>query len=164
LNLTFPGAALALLCIGTPLAHADDLFTQPDPAPRGALWIDSGFVTAHFNRDKDLNGENHGLGLEYRMSGTVAAAAGRFYNSDRAWSSYAGVIWQPYAIGPVRLGAAIAGFNGYPHMREGGWFPAAIPTATMEYRRVGINLGIVPSYKDRLYGGISVQLKFKIFD
>jgi hypothetical protein len=23
---------------------------------------------------------------------------------------------------------------------------------------------VVPSYKDRLYGGISVQLKFKLFD
>jgi hypothetical protein len=74
------------------------------------------------------------------------------------------VIWQPYALGPVRLGAAIAAFNGYPHMRGGGWFPALIPTLTYEYRRVGVNVGIVPSYKDRLYGGISVQLKLKLFE
>ncbi|MGZ5201618.1 MAG: hypothetical protein ACXWC4_17780 [Telluria sp.] len=156
--------AAALLLALAPLAHAGDLFASVDASPRSELWIDSGFLTAHFNRDKDLNGENHGLGLEYRFSGTVSAAAGRFYNSDRAWSSYAGVIWQPVAIGPVRLGAAIAAFNGYPHMREGGWFPAAIPTATVEYRRVGVNIGVVPSYKDRLYGGISVQLKFRLCD
>lgn len=155
------GAALLFLA---PLAQADDLFTKIDATPRTELWVDSGFLTGHFNRDKDLNGSNRGLGAEYRFNGATSAVAGRFFNSDRAWSSYAGVIWQPYAIGPVRLGAAIAAFNGYPHMRDGGWFPAAIPTATVEYQRVGVNIGFVPSYKDRLYGGVSVQLKFKLFD
>jgi hypothetical protein len=28
---------------------------------------------------------------------------------------------------------------------------------------VGVNVGVIPSYKDRLYGGISVQLKVKLF-
>jgi hypothetical protein len=153
-----------LLCVAAPLAHADELLTREDPASQRALWIDSGFLTAHFNRDKGLNGENHGLGAEYRFSGTMSAAAGRFYNSDRAWSNYAGVIWQPWSIGPVRVGAAIAAFSGYPHMRDGGWFPAAVPTLTVEYRRVGLNVGIVPSYKDRLYGGVSLQLKVRLSD
>jgi hypothetical protein len=39
-----------------------------------------------------------------------------------------------------------------------------VPTLTYEYRRVGMNIGIVPSYKDRLYGGVSVQLKLKLFE
>jgi hypothetical protein len=156
--------AVLLLCGLAPLAHADDLFTRIDAAPKSEFWVDSGFLTAHFNRGKDLNGENHGLGAEYRFSGTMAASVGRFYNSDREYSNYAGVIWQPYAIGPVRLGAALAAFSGYPHMRGGGWFPAAVPTATFEYQRVGVNIGVVPSYKDRLYGGISVQLKFRLFE
>lgn len=157
-------AACLLLAALCPLAQADELFTKIDPAPKSELWLDSGFATWHFDSDQDLNGANRGLGAEYRFSGTLAATAGRFYNSDRAYSNYAGVIWQPYAIGPVRLGAAIAAFNGYPNMRSGGWFPAAIPTATVEYGRVGVNIGIVPSYKDRLYGGVSVQLKLKLFD
>jgi hypothetical protein len=141
----------------------DSLFTKIDTAPKSEFWLDSGFATYHFDRDKDLNGGNRGLGAEYRFSGTLAAVAGRFYNSDREYSNYAGVIWQPYAIGPVRLGAAIAAFDGYPHMRDGGWFPAVVPTLTYEYQRVGVNVGIIPSYKDRLYGGISVQLKVKLF-
>jgi hypothetical protein len=155
-------ACLALAFAGA--AMADDLFTKIDAAPKREFWLDSGFATYHFDRDKDLNGANRGIGAEYRFSGTLAATAGRFYNSDREYSNYAGVIWQPYALGPVRLGAAIAGFNGYPHMRDGGWFPAVVPTLTMEYQRVGVNIGIIPSYKDRLYGGISVQLKFKLFE
>jgi len=153
-----------LLACAAPLAQADDLFTKIDPAPKSEFWLDSGFATAHFDSDKDLNGANKGLGLEYRFSGTMAATAGRFYNSDRAWSNYAGVIWQPYAVGPVRVGLALAAFDGYTNMRRGGWFPAAIPTLTYEYQRVGVNIGIIPTYKDRLYGGISFQLKFKLGD
>ncbi|CAN7355663.1 hypothetical protein [Massilia sp. LjRoot122] len=152
------------LLLAAPLAQADDLFTKIDSAPKSEFWLDSGFATAHFDSDKDLNGANKGLGAEYRFNGTTAATLGRFYNSDRQWSNYAGVIWQPYAVGPVRVGLAIAAFDGYPNMRDGGWFPAVIPTLTYEYQRVGLNVGIIPTYKDRLYGGISFQLKFKLFE
>jgi len=160
---SFPLAVLACGMVAAP-ASAADWFTKIDPAPASALWIDTGFYTAHFDGDKDLNGNNKGLAAEYRFNGTMSATAGRFYNSDRAWSNYAGVIWQPVALGPVRVGLAIAAFDGYPKTRNGGWFPGAIPTLTYEYKRVGLNLGIIPDYKDRLYGGISVQLKFKIFE
>jgi hypothetical protein len=143
-------------------AAADEPFTKIEADPKSEFWLDSGFATYHFNRGKDLNGANWGLGAEYRFSGTMAVAAGRFKNSDREYSSYAGVIWQPYALGPVRLGAAIAALNGYPRMRDGGWFPALVPTLTWESPRVGVNVGVIPSYKDRLYGGISVQLKIRL--
>jgi hypothetical protein len=152
--------ALAL-APGAP-AHADEIFTRIEAGPKSEFWLDSGFATYHFNRGKDLNGANWGLGAEVRFSGTMAATAGRFKNSDREYSSYAGVIWQPWALGPARVGAAIAAFNGYPHMRDGGWFPALIPTLTWESARVGVNVGVIPSYKDRLYGGVSVQLKIKL--
>jgi hypothetical protein len=155
-------AACALALAGA-CVHADDLFTKIDANPSSELWLDSGFATWHFDRDKNLNGANRGIGFEYRFSGTMAAAAGRFVNSDRFYSNYAGVLWQPYALGPVRLGAAIAAFDGYPKMRDRGWFPAVVPTFTYEYERVGVNVGVIPSYKDRLYGGISVQLKVKLF-
>jgi hypothetical protein len=155
--------ATCALALAGACAHADDLFTKIDAAPKSELWIDSGFATYHFDHDKNLNGGNRGLGVEYRFSGTMAAAAGRFVNSDRYYSNYAGVLWQPYALGPVRLGAAIAAFDGYPKMRDRGWFPAVIPTFTYEYQRVGLNVGVIPTYKDRLYGGISVQLKVKLF-
>jgi hypothetical protein len=149
---------------GAPLAQAQDIFTKVDDAPKNELWLDSGFATLHYDRDKDLNGNNRGIGGEYRFSGSMSAMAGRFYNSNREHSLYAGVLWQPYAVGPVRLGAVVAGFNGYPNMRHGGWFPALIPVATFDYQRVGVNIGVVPSYKDRLYGGISLQLKLKLFE
>lgn len=155
--------AAALLLPVSAMAQDDGWFSKIESDPKREFWLDSGFATYHFDSDKDLNGANKGLGAEYRFNGTTSATIGRFYNSDRQWSNYAGVIWQPYAIGQVRVGLALAAFDGYPNMRDGGWFPAAIPTLTYEYRRVGVNVGIIPSYKDRLYGGISLQLKLKLF-
>ncbi len=155
----------ALACALALPAHADDSwFSTIEATPKSELWIDTGFATAHFDTGKDLNGRNPGIGFEYRFNGATAATVGRFYNSDRMHSKYAGVIWQPYAIGPVRLGVVAAAFDGYPKMRNGGWFPALIPVATIEYQRVGVNIGVIPSYKDRLYGGVSLQLKFKLVD
>ena len=156
-------AALCAAILVAPAAQSADFFTRIDPAPKSELWIDTGFYTAHFDGDKDLNDNNKGLALEYRFNGVMAATAGRFHNSDYAWSNYVGVIWQPVAVGPVRVGLALAAFDGYPKTRDGGWFPGAIPTLTYEYKRVGLNVGIIPNYKDRLYGGISFQLKFKLF-
>ena len=151
--------ALASLC---PLAHADGLFTRIEPTPLSQFWIDSGFATYHFKSDVALSGRNPGLGVEYRFRADVAATAGRFLNSDGELSNYLGAIWQPVAIGSVRLGAVVAAFNGYPHVRGAGWFPALIPMATVEYQRVGVNIGFVPTVQNRLHGGISVQLKFRL--
>lgn len=154
--------AAAALCVLVTPAFAQDLFAPLDPPEARTVWIDTGFATYHFERDKHLNGANHGVGVEYQIRGDLALSGGRFYNSDRAWSNYAGVLWQPFTYNRWRYGLVIAGFNGYPRMRGGGWFPAVIPAATYDYERIGINVGFVPSYKDRLYGGISLQLKFKV--
>ncbi len=157
------GALLPLLASLSGAAVADT-FDTIESAPLKEVWINGGFYSYHFDRNKDLNDSNPGLGAEYRFSTVASATAGRFYNSDRAYSNYIGVYYQPFKIGPVRLGAVIGGFNGYPKMRDGGWFPAAIPTASFEYKSVGVNVAFVPKYKDRLYGALSIQLKLKVFD
>jgi hypothetical protein len=126
------------------------------------VWINPGFATVHFDSDKGLTGKNYGLGAEYRWSKDMSATVGRFRNSDREMSNYAGLYYQPWQVGPFKVGAVVAAFDGYPKMRNGSWFPALIPVATVEGERVGLNIGFIPSYKDRLYGGISFQLKLKI--
>ncbi|MFC0170349.1 hypothetical protein ACFFKC_19935 [Pseudoduganella danionis] len=151
------------LILAAQWAQAQTLESIPN-APLQELWVNGGFYSYHFQRNKNLNDRNPGLGLEYRFSSVASVTAGRFYNSDRSYSNYAGMYYQPWQIGPVRLGAVAGGFNGYPKMRQGGWFVAAIPTASFEYQRVGVNVAVVPTYKDRLYGAISVQLKFKLSD
>ncbi len=152
--------ALAL----TLFACSGALAQEAESTRRNELWLDTGFATYHFQSDKDLNGRNPGVGVEYKFSDTMAVTAGRFFNSDRQHSRYAGLYYQPWTWGGVRFGAVIGGFDGYPKMRDGGWFLAAIPAATFEYKRVGVNVAVVPTYKERLHGGISVQLKFKLWE
>lgn len=158
----FVGTALLATCGFA--AHADDLFSVIESKPLREVWINPGFYSYHFQRDKNLNDSNPGLGAEYRFSTVASATAGRFYNSDRYYSNYAGVYYQPVALGPVRLGAVVGGFNGYPKMRNGGWFLAAIPTLSFDCKSVGVNVAVVPTYKDRLYGALSIQLKLKVFE
>ena len=160
-SLRIAGVALMACLSGAAWA---DTFETIEAAPLKEVWLNGGFYSYHFQRDKGLNDSNPGLGGEYRFSTVASVTAGRFYNSDRAYSNYLGVYYQPWKIGPVRLGAVAGGFSGYPKMRDGGWFLAAIPTASFDYKSVGVNVAIVPTYKDRLYGAISVQLKLKVFD
>jgi len=145
-------------------AQADDLFHWIESKPLGELWLNPGFYSYHFNRDKDLNNGNYGFGAEYRFSTVASATAGRFYNSNRHYSNYVGIYYQPFAIGPVRLGVVAGAFNGYPKMRDGGWFPAVIPMISYESGRFGLNVAILPSYQDKLYGAMAFQLKFKLLD
>ena len=42
-------------------------------------------------------------------------------------------------------------------------FPAVLPAASVEYKRVGLNVLVIPTYKDRVHGAISFQLKLKLF-
>lgn len=160
--------ALASSCIILSLsaapAHAGDWFDTVDAKPLRQVWVNPGFYSYHFDRDKDLNDSNPGIGVEYRYSTVASVTAGRFYNSDRRYSNYAGLQYQPFALGKLRLGVVVAAFDGYPKMRDGGWFPAAIPMASYEYQRVGLNIGFVPNYKDRLYGALSFQLRLKVFE
>lgn len=153
--------SLTLIACGS--AAAQEL-SGASSSKRNELWLSTGFATYHFQSDKDLNGRNPGVGLEYRFDESMAVTAGRFFNSDRQHSRYAGLYYQPWEYKGVRLGAVVGGFDGYPKMRDGGWFLAAIPTATFEYKRVGVNVAVVPTYKDRLHGGISIQLKFKLWE
>jgi hypothetical protein len=161
--LVLTGCAAALIAAPA-YADGDQWLGMVDNQPLRETWLNAGFLSWHFQRDKDLNGSNGGLGIEQRLSTVTALTAGRFYNSDRRYSNYAGVYYQPVAVGPFRFGAVVGGFNGYPKMRDGGWFLAAIPVASIEYRSVGLNLAFVPTYKDRLYGAVSFQLKLKVFE
>lgn len=63
----------------------------------------------------------------------------------------------------VRIGAVIGAIDGYPKMRDGSWFIVAIPTVSAEYKRIGANLMMIPGYKDKLHGSLSLQLKFMMF-
>lgn len=147
-----PLLALALL-LSVGLARAD--------FDASRLWLNAGFYSAHFDTDKGLRNANPGLGFEYKLDNTWRATAGRFINSDNAHSSYVGAYYQPWTVSGIQLGVVGGTFNGYPKAYNGGWFPAIIPTASLESGHWGLNVALVPPLKDRLYGALSFQLKFR---
>ena len=125
------------------------------------VWINAGFYSAHFDTNKGLRNANPGLGIEYSLDDTWRLTAGRFINSDNANSNYLGAYYQPWHIGDIKLGVVGGAFNGYPKAFNGGWFPAVLPVATWEGRQLGLNVTFVPPMKDRLYGAVSFQLKYR---
>ena len=125
-------------------------------------WVNAGFYTYHFEKDKQLENTNLGLGIEVPIDATYSVTAGRFHNSDNAKSNYVGVYVMPYQMGPAKLGAVVGAFNGYPNAYDGGWFPALIPVAAIEGAQFGLNVAFVPSIANKLHGGVSFQLKYRI--
>ena len=128
------------------------------------LWVNAGFYSAHFDTHSGLRNANPGLGFEYRIDDTWSATAGRFINSNSAHSSYVGAYYQPWTLAGIKLGVVAGAFNGYPKAFNGGWFPAVLPVASLESGQFGLNVALVPPMKDRLYGAVSFQLKFRFQD
>ena len=141
-------AATAVL----PAAHAFDL---------ERTWVNPGFYSYHFERDKNLNNVNAGLGIEVPLSEIYSFTAGVFENSDLATSHYIGLYVMPFHVGPFKAGAVVGGFDGYPNAYRGGWFPAIIPVVALEGRQLGLNVSFVPTVQDKLHGAISFQLKYR---
>lgn len=141
---------------------ATDPYNTSTAKPVEELWLNPGFYSYHFDPDRHLNNNNLGLGLEYRYSPENSITAGRFNNSDRQISTYAGWYWQPFTIGSVRLGAMVGIINGYQKANNGDWIPLILPVASYEYKRIGINLTVIPTYNDVIYGALTLQLKVKI--
>ena len=125
------------------------------------VWLNAGFYSAHFDSNKGLRNANPGLGIEYQIDEKLALTAGRFMNRDSAHSSYLGAYYQPMRFDNFKFGIVGGVFNGYPKAFDGGWFPAVIPVLSWESHQLGMNVMLVPPLKDRLYGAVSFQLKYR---
>ncbi len=167
--MTFHQVLKTLTCIGlasiSSMSTADtsELFAIVESRPISELWLNPGFYTYHFQSDQGFNNNNLGFGGEYRYSTTSSIVVGGFQNSDWKTSDYVGWYWRPITLGPVHLGAEVGGIDGYSRIVNGGWFPVVVPVASLEYNSIGANIVFVPSYKDQLHGGLSLQLKVKIY-
>lgn len=151
------------------LAFALAAAVSPARAEAGGLsrdqfWLNFGFYSLHFDRSREahLRDANPGWGLEVRLAPAWSVTAGRFTNSNHRVSRYVGAYFQPLEILGGRAGVVVGGFDGYPRAFEGGWFPALIPVMGWERDRFGLNVALVPSYKDRLHGALSFQLKVNL--
>jgi len=161
---TFRFALVALAMSTAFPAFAESASTGDAPLwqkPTGALWLNVGGFSRHFDRQAGHNENNLGLGLEYRTNEELSFMAGSYHNSVRKSTTYAAVNWQPLSMGSFKLGAAVGLMNGYPAMNRGGTFFAALPMATYEGRRFGVNFGLIPSMKD-VDGAVILQFKVRL--
>jgi len=152
---------VAGLCAALCSAHAADTEFPPQ------VWLNPGFYSYHFDRDKDLRENNVGLGVEVLLAPDHGLMAGTFMNSRDERSYYAGYQWRPLhwqtAHARIDAGIAIAAIDGYPTYNNGGWFLSLLPLLSIEGRRIGVNLSIIPTIKDRIDGAIAVQVKLRVW-
>jgi len=156
-------ALLVTLALTVPATFAESATATMDlePPSTSQLWLNVGGFSRHFDRNRGFNEHNFGLGIEYRTSPSLSYMAGSYYNSVRKNTTYAAVNWQPWSVGSLKVGAAIGLMNGYPAMNSGGHFFAALPMASYEGRRFGVNLGLIPSIKN-IDGAVILQFKVRI--
>ena len=153
-------AGALLVCASMLASHAlaDDFSQQ--------VWLNPGVLSHHFQRDRNLREDNAGFGAEVVLAREHAIMAGTFINSERERSRYAGYLWRALhwqlSGVDVNAGIAVAAFDGYPRMRDGGWFAVPLPLLSIEGRYLGANLTVVPTIGDRLHGAIAVQFKLRV--
>lgn len=133
-----------------------------------AVWINPGLYAYHFARDKDLRDRNFGFGLEVLTSPRYGFLAGSYANSNGARSHYAGMLWRPLqwrSASGLRVsgGAALAAIDGYPNYHNGAWFVAPLPMISIEGRRLGLNIALIPTIRDRVDGALAFQVKLRIW-
>jgi hypothetical protein len=166
MNRLLPKLTYIALCLTATsnIAQAGSEFSEAfdNPTHPKAVWLNAGFYTLHFDHDKGLRNANPGLGLEWALNDTYALTAGGFKNSDHQHSNYLGMYVMPWRWKSFKLGAVVGTFDGYPRANQGGWFPALVPMVSFEGERWGLNTAIIPSVMDKLNGGISFQLKYKL--
>ncbi|MBI3901650.1 MAG: hypothetical protein HY306_01680 [Nitrosomonadales bacterium] len=159
-------ATALLLLLGFSICDADELpakYQESAKPGRFNLWINPGLVSYHFDHSAGYRGKNWGFGAQSDLSEQLTVQAGNFINSDRVRSNYAGLAWQPLSWHSIRIGVAAAAFDGYPAMRDGNWFFAAMPWISLRGERLGVNLTVIPSYGSRLHGAVSAQMIFRVW-
>jgi hypothetical protein len=143
----FAFAALFLYIYSAP-SRAEDLSLS-------RWWIHTGGITHHISNDHNRNGENYGLGLEYKFSPTQSVAAGYIRNSYHRNAPIISYAWVPLKLGPVRVGGNLAIAGGYANRT--GTLAAVIPWAEITWQYVGLELGLVPVRN----GIVTLQFKFR---
>jgi hypothetical protein len=156
----------SLLALVATAVLADDAIDVPATTgimPFSAAWISPGFYSYHFQEHENFRSDNVGICAQADVTPAWSAGAGSFINSDRARSHYVGAFWQPLELGALRAGLFAGGINGYPRMLHGNWFGAAMPVASVEHDRLGLNMTILPNYANRLHGAFVLQFIVKVW-
>jgi hypothetical protein len=129
-------------------------------------WLTISQSSYHFKNPEQYNQDNHGFGFETTLKNNwvhdTRLTLGRFYNSDRRYSNYLGLVATPYHLLDGSLnaqaGAMVGMINGYPRANNGGYFVMIAPMISVQYGAAGANFFIIPPFKG-IPATIALQLK-----
>lgn len=156
-------AAIACCAIVTSFASQSARSEEP-PAQ---VWVNPGFYSQHLKSGGRFRSDNWGVGAEVTFAPDHSMMAGSFINSDGMRSRYGAYWWRPlhWKFGDVGVHAGVvaAALDGYPNYRNGGWYVAPIPAVAIEGGRIGANVMIVPTIKNRVQGAVAIQLKLRVW-
>jgi hypothetical protein len=135
----------------------------------GGVWVDAMIGSQHINPKQHFEDFNPGLGVECWINGQWGVTAGGYRNSLSRPSWYGGGLWAPEFLhfGFVRLAAMAGIISGYNY---GDWGlgrnhtigPVAAPIVMIDYKRVGVNVILVPPIpSDNLPFTVGFQVKVK---
>jgi hypothetical protein len=158
-------AAVLVVAAGIPFTcrAGDDAPAASSPWDAQSLWLNPGVFSEHFDHSFGFRQDNWGFGAQLNLPNDIAVLGGEFLNSDNRRSHDIGLLWQPVALGPFKIGAVAGAFDGYPHYRNGAWFPAILPMVSTSYGIVGANFSIVPNLGNRLHGAFVIQLLLRVW-
>lgn len=74
---------------------------------------------AAYHARPGYNNDTPGIGVLCALAPKVDFGVGTYYNSVRKQSTYIGLAWQPYSVGPVSfgvMGGAVTGYSSYPRI------------------------------------------------
>ncbi len=157
---------LLMLVLGCPQGSANEgPGNTQDRGQAGGfnLWLNPGLYSYHLDRTAGFRSQNWGAGLQSNLREDVSVLAGSYINSDNLRSHYAGVAWQPLAWQEVRFGLVAGLLDGYPAMRNRGWFPAALPWVSIRGERIGVNLTYFPNFPHGVHAAFAAQLILRIW-
>ena len=155
----------SVLCAAVYAAAAQ---AEATPAPTWPqVWLNPGIYSQHFDSGKGLRNNNIGFGAEVMLTNDHVLMAGSFINSNRARTRFAAYEWRPlhWQFSGVDVGAGIVvgAFDGYPNYRQGAWFVAPMPMLSIEGRRLGANISLIPTVANRFDGALAVQVKLRVW-
>ena len=156
---------LALASFAVSAAAASASVRGEESGPQ--VWVNPGFYSQHFRSGGQFRSDNFGVGAEVVLAPDHSVLAGSFINSDSRRSQYGAYFWRPlhwkFSEAGVHAGVVAAALDGYPKYRNGGWFVAPVPAVAIEGERVGVNLMVVPTIRNRVQGAIAIQVKFRVW-
>ena len=128
------------------------------------LWISAGMISYHFNREANQRDLNWGYGIQSNLTNNVSVLGGNYINSKDARSNYLGMAWQPLVWHSVRIGLEVGVIDGYPDIRHGGYFVAAMPCLSIHNDSIGVNITLVPYYSNYMHSSaISAQMIMRVW-